>query len=94
VSAILYETDADRVIWSQRFDSPPPGGGRDAEVPWLVLIAVESENGQTAEARADLQKFLSTLRTCRSIAEVQKSPQLGGNSKLLAGLRLAGMPEE
>ena len=31
-----------------------PEGGLDAEVSWLVLIAAESENGQTAEARADL----------------------------------------
>jgi adenylate cyclase len=72
----------------------PPDGGRDAEVPWLVLIAAEKENGQTEEARADLQKFLATPRSYRSIAEVQKAPQLAGNSKLLEGLRHAGMPEE
>jgi hypothetical protein len=59
----------------------------------LVLIAAESENGQTAEARADLQKFLATPRSFRSIAEVQKLPQLAGNSKLLEGLRRAGMPD-
>ena len=40
-------------------------GGRDAEIPWLVLIAAESENGQTMEAHADLQKFLATPRTYR-----------------------------
>jgi len=32
--------------------------------------------------------------TYRSIAEVQKRPYLAGNSKLLEGLRQAGMPEE
>jgi hypothetical protein len=72
----------------------PPEGGRSAEGPWLTLIAAESEGGQDAEARADLQKFLATPRSFRSIAEVQKLPQLAANSKLLAGLRLAGMPEE
>jgi hypothetical protein len=72
----------------------PPDGGADAEVPWLVLIAAESENGQDAEGRADLPKFLATQRIYRSIAEVRKLPQLAGNSKLLDGLRRAGMPEE
>jgi class 3 adenylate cyclase/TolB-like protein/Tfp pilus assembly protein PilF len=67
-------------------------GGRDAEIPWLVLIAAESENGQTVQARADLQKFLTTPRTFRSIAEVQKLSQLAGNSRLIEGLRRAGMP--
>jgi hypothetical protein len=72
----------------------PPEGGLWAEVPWLVLIAAESENGQDAEARADLQKFLATpARTYRSIAEVKKNPPLAGNAKLLEGLRRAGMPE-
>jgi hypothetical protein len=60
----------------------------------LVLIAAESENGRTTEAHADLQKFLATPRTYRSIAEVQKRPHLAGNSKLLEGLRHAGMSEE
>jgi class 3 adenylate cyclase/TolB-like protein len=69
-------------------------GGPDAEVPWLVLIAAESQNGQDVGARADLQKFLATPRTYRGIAEVQKNPQLAANGKLLDGLRRAGMPEE
>jgi adenylate cyclase len=69
-------------------------GGPDAEIPWLVLIAGKSENRQPAEARAYLQKFLATPRTYRSIAEVQKMPQLAGISKLLEGLRRAGMPSE
>ena len=47
-----------------------------------------------AEAHADLRKFLATPRTYRSIAEVQKRPYLAGNSKLLEGLRQAGMSEE
>jgi hypothetical protein len=69
--------------------------GRGAEIAWLVLIAAQSENGQTTEARADLEKFLATPRTYRSVAEVQKLPvEWAANSKLLAGLRLAGMPEE
>jgi class 3 adenylate cyclase/TolB-like protein len=72
----------------------PPEGGADAEVPWLVLIAAESENGQTAEARANVEKFLATQRHYHSMAEVQTLPQLAGNSKLLEGLRRAGMPEE
>jgi hypothetical protein len=72
----------------------PTESGRDAEFPWLVLIAAQSQDGQTAEARANLQKFLATPRTYRSIAEVRKLPQLAGNSKLLDGLRRAGMPEE
>jgi class 3 adenylate cyclase/TolB-like protein/Flp pilus assembly protein TadD len=72
----------------------PPGGGLDAEVPWLVLIAAESQNGQDVEARAALQKFLATPRTYRSIAEVKKRPELATNSRLLEGLRRAGMPEE
>jgi hypothetical protein len=69
-------------------------GGRDAEVPWLVLIAAESENGQTEKAPADLRKFLATPRTYRSITEVQKRPYFAGNSNLLEGLRRAGMPAE
>jgi len=60
----------------------------------LVLIAAKSENRQIAEARADLEKFLATPRTYRSITEVQKLPQLAGNAKLLEGLRHAGMPQE
>jgi len=72
----------------------PLESGWNSEVPWLVLIAAESENGQTAEALADLQKFLATQRTYRSIAEVEQLRFLRANSKLLEGLRHAGMPEE
>jgi adenylate cyclase len=68
--------------------------GRQAEVPWLVLIAAESENGQTEAARTDLRKFLATPRTHRSITQVQKHPHFARNSNLLKGLRDAGMPEE
>ena len=63
-------------------------------IPWLVLIAAESANGQDAEARADLQKFLATPRTWRTMAEIQKFPYFAANPKLLEGLRRAGMPEE
>jgi hypothetical protein len=68
--------------------------GRDAEFPWLALIAAENENGQDVEARADLQKFLATPRIYRTLAEVQKTPQFAANGKLLDGLRRAGMPAE
>lgn len=71
----------------------PPEGGRTAELPWLTLIAAESENGQAAQARADLQKFLATPRNLRSIADFQKVPHYAANTKLLEGLRQAGMPE-
>jgi adenylate cyclase len=71
----------------------PPEGGRNAEAPWLVLIAAESANGQDAEARADLQKFLTTPRTWRTMAEIQKFDYLAA-PKLLDGLRRAGMPAE
>jgi class 3 adenylate cyclase/TolB-like protein/Tfp pilus assembly protein PilF len=70
--------------------------GPVADFGWLQLIAAESENGQDAEARADLQKYLATpARTFRTIADLQKEPRLfGGTKKLLEGLRRAGMPEE
>ena len=71
-----------------------PEAGRNAEIPWLVLIAAESANGQDAEARADLQKFLATPRTWRTMAEIQKFNYLATNPKLLEGLRRAGMPEQ
>jgi DNA-binding winged helix-turn-helix (wHTH) protein/TolB-like protein len=68
--------------------------GTEAELPWLALIAAESEGGQEAEARADLQKFHATPRTYRSITDVRKVPFLAANAKLLESLRHAGMPEE
>ena len=70
----------------------PPDSGRVAEGPWLVLIAAESANGQDAEARADLQKFLATPRSWSTMAEIQKFDYLAA-PKLLEGLRRAGMPE-
>ena len=54
----------------------PSDSERIAEEPWLVLIAAESANGQDAQARADLQKFLSTPRNWRTMAEIQKFPLL------------------
>jgi tetratricopeptide (TPR) repeat protein len=72
----------------------PPESGRIAELPWLALIAAENANGQDAEARADLQKFLATPRTWRTVAEIQKYNYLAASPKLLEGLRRAGMPEE
>jgi tetratricopeptide (TPR) repeat protein len=70
----------------------PPDSGRVAEAPWLVLIAAESANGQDAEARADLQKFLATPRSWSTMAEIQKIDYLAA-PQLLEGLRRAGMPE-
>jgi adenylate cyclase len=72
----------------------PAESGGIAEAPWLALIAAERESGQEAQARADLQKFLSTPRVWHTMAEVQKVPYLAANPKLLDGLRRAGMPEE
>ena len=70
----------------------PPESGRNAEAAWLVLIAAESVNGQDAEAREDLQKFLATPRTLRTMVEIQKVDYIAV-PKLLDGLRRAGMPE-
>jgi class 3 adenylate cyclase/TolB-like protein len=68
--------------------------GRDADFAWLALIAAESENGQDAEARADLQKFLSIPRFYRSMAVIKTNPQFAANQRLLEGLHRAGMPAE
>jgi tetratricopeptide (TPR) repeat protein len=68
--------------------------GRDAEIPWLALIASESLSGQDSQARADLEKFLATPRTWRSIGAVRAYPFFAGNQRLLEGLRRAGMPTE
>jgi TolB-like protein len=68
--------------------------GRDAEIPWLALIAAESSNGQEAQARADLQKFLASSRTWRSMDTIEKFPLFAGIPQLLEGLRRAGMPAE
>ena len=64
------------------------------EFPWLALIATESANGQDAEAHADLQTFLATARTWRTMAAIQKRPSFAANPKLLDGLRRAGVPEQ
>ena len=66
--------------------------GSVSEEAWLVLIAAENENGQDAQARADLQKFLATPRTYCTLAQVQKNRQFATSGKLLDGLRRAGMP--
>jgi DNA-binding winged helix-turn-helix (wHTH) protein/TolB-like protein/Tfp pilus assembly protein PilF len=71
-----------------------PAEGMFAEFPWLALIAAESANGQDAEAHADLQTFLATARTWRTMAAIQKRPPWAANPKLLDGLRRAGMPEQ
>jgi class 3 adenylate cyclase/TolB-like protein len=73
----------------------PQDAGRSAEIPWLTLIAAESEDGQDAQARADLQRFLATPRTFRSIADIQRADvgYLVTVRQLLDGLRRAGMPE-
>jgi tetratricopeptide (TPR) repeat protein len=68
--------------------------GRDAEIPWLALIAAESLSGQDAQARADLSRFLEAPRTWHSMAEIQKYPFFAANAQLLEGLRHAGMPAE
>jgi DNA-binding winged helix-turn-helix (wHTH) protein/TolB-like protein len=70
----------------------PPNSGESAEGPWLALIAAESESGQDADARADLQKFLATPRTWGTMTSIEKAPFFAANPKLLEGLRRAGMP--
>jgi TolB-like protein/tetratricopeptide (TPR) repeat protein len=74
----------------------PQDAGRSAEIPWLTLIAAESEDGQDAQARADLQRFLATPRTFRSLADIQRADvgYLVTVQQLLDGLRRAGMPAE
>ncbi len=72
----------------------PPDTGRFGEVPRLVLISAQCGSGPNDSARADLQKFLSTPRSWRSMTEVQKWPAFAANTLLLEGLRKAGMPEE
>jgi hypothetical protein len=57
------------------------------------VIAAESANGQDAEARADLQRFLTTPRTLRTMAEIEKN-DLVANQELLDSRRHAGMPAE
>jgi DNA-binding winged helix-turn-helix (wHTH) protein/TolB-like protein/Tfp pilus assembly protein PilF len=68
--------------------------GQDAELPWLALIAAESQDGQYAVACKDLQTFLATPRTWRTMAEFRKFPCWAASPRLLEGLRRAGMPDE
>jgi DNA-binding winged helix-turn-helix (wHTH) protein/TolB-like protein len=72
----------------------PVEAGREAEIPWLTLIAGEIADGQDAAARADLRTFLAAPRTLHSVDAVQKSRYLAAIPKLLDGLRLTGMPEQ
>src|SRR4051812_37346246 len=72
----------------------PPESGRAAEYPWLVIIAAESALGHEAHSHAELEKFLTTRRTLRSMIEIQRAPTLAANQVLLDGLRRAGMPVE
>jgi TolB-like protein/Flp pilus assembly protein TadD len=72
----------------------PPDSGASAEAPWLALIAAESESGQDADARADVQTFLATKRTWGTMAAIDKAPFFAANPKLLEGLRRAGMPTQ
>jgi tetratricopeptide (TPR) repeat protein len=60
----------------------------------LILIAAESIGGHEEEARADLNRFLATPRKLRSMTELEKLPLYASNSKLLEGLRRAGMSAE
>jgi class 3 adenylate cyclase/TolB-like protein len=85
----IAEAQEARAGWQMQSDV-----SRLSEGAWLTLIAAESENGQDAEARADLQKFLATPRTNRTLAEVRKDPGYAANPKLLDGLQRAGMPAE
>jgi DNA-binding winged helix-turn-helix (wHTH) protein/TolB-like protein len=71
-----------------------PDAGRDAEAPWLTLIAAEISNGQDAEARADLHEFLTIPRAMNSMAAIQKIPTFAANQQLIEGLRRVGMPAE
>jgi hypothetical protein len=64
-----------------------PDAGRDAD-------RSRELHGQDAEARADLQKFLSILRAMNTMAAIQKIPTFAANQQLLEGLRRAGMPAE
>jgi len=70
------------------------GSGRDAELPWLALIAAESHNGQEEDARADLRSFLSAPRVFCNLAVFKRSLIWATSPNLLEGLRRAGMPED
>jgi DNA-binding winged helix-turn-helix (wHTH) protein/TolB-like protein len=72
----------------------PPDSGRWGEAPWLALIAADSESGQDAAARADLQTFLASSRTWSTMTAIEKLPAFAANPKLLEGLRRAGMPTQ
>jgi DNA-binding winged helix-turn-helix (wHTH) protein/TolB-like protein len=67
------------------------GSGRDAELPWLALIAAESQNDQDEDACADLRRFLVSRRTWCSIAAFKETACWAASPNLLEGLRRAGM---
>jgi len=58
------------------------------------LIAAEADSGQDSAAKSDLQAYLATPRTWRSVELVGKWPTLATNRNLLDGLRKAGLPAE
>ena len=72
----------------------PSHSGRLGEIPWLTLIAAEADSGQDSAAKTDLQAYLATQRTWRSVEPVGKWPTLATNRNLLDGLRKAGLPAE
>jgi adenylate cyclase len=71
-----------------------PNTGHLAEFPWLALIAAKGDSGRDKEARADLQTFLATPRSWRSMSQIQKSAAFAANQNLVIGLHNAGMPAE
>lgn len=72
-----------------------PDSGVIGEIPWLAMIAAEALAGHEGEAQADLQRFLSTLRTLKTLAAVQmKAPAVRAVPQAMDGLQRAGMPSE
>jgi tetratricopeptide (TPR) repeat protein len=67
---------------------------RAGEVAKLTQIAADYLRGNSTDARAQLQNFLSTPSTLTNLSTVKKQPTLAANANLLDGLRRAGMPEE
>jgi class 3 adenylate cyclase/TolB-like protein len=67
---------------------------RSRDTAKLTQIAADYLRGNSADAKAQLQNFLSTPSTLTSLSAVKKEPSLAANANLLDGLRRAGMPEE
>jgi class 3 adenylate cyclase/TolB-like protein/Flp pilus assembly protein TadD len=67
---------------------------RSGEVAKLAQIAADSLRGNSTDAKAQLQNFLSTPSTLTNLSMVKKQPSLAANANLLDGLRRAGMSEE